>query len=371
MSTSDENTCVLCGVRDDNPTSVLGDRGCQSIIAASKNKGRTLVVSPGQQVHKDCRRIYCHPNQNRLNSSSKENLYTSPSTRQSLELSFDFQTKCFFCGTNATHEQHKRKRGRDVHPVLTLEFQKSIKDVCLERNDDWGDIVLGRLECVCDLPAAEARYHQSCSSNFRSGYKIPKCFQSPVTDDGAAYETDQCSKTKKGRPACVCADNAFKTVLEEFEETEIGFITISDLVQKMASICGEDNSYSTTYMKRRMLEHYGNSIIITELNGKSNVVTFRSRAHAILHNYYHRQNKNDSESEKLAIIKTAGKLILNDIKDMEENAEIYPSANDMSTGGNRKYVPPSLVTLLQQLIDQKDSENSSGIIRRKTDGGYW
>ncbi|XP_053404320.1 uncharacterized protein LOC128558588 [Mercenaria mercenaria] len=124
----------------------------------------------------------------------------------------------------------------------------------------------------------------------------------------------------------------------------------------MASICGEDNSYSTTYMKRRMLEHYGNSIIITELNGKSNVVTFRSRAHAILHNYYHRQNKNDSESEKLAIIKTAGKLILNDIKDMEENAEIYPSANDMSTEGNRKYVPPSLVTLLQQLIDQKDPE---------------
>ena len=54
-------------------------------------------------------------------------------------------------------------------------------------------------------------------------------------------------------------------------------------------------------MKKKIIEHFGESVVITELNGKHNVVTFKSTAHSILHSFYKRNNKNDSECEKKAM----------------------------------------------------------------------
>ena len=127
-------------------------------------------------VHPVCRRLYCHPNQERI-GPSKESviLVLSPKTRASIESKFSFQTKCFFCGTPAKYKN--RKRGQDVFEVRTLKFQKSVREKCMERNDEWGKVVLGRLEYAQDLPAVEARYHQTCSTNFRSGRSTPAQFQ--------------------------------------------------------------------------------------------------------------------------------------------------------------------------------------------------
>ena len=41
----------------------------------------------------------------------------------------------------------------DVHPVMTLEFQETINDVCQRRSNLWAYIVLGGLEFACALPA--------------------------------------------------------------------------------------------------------------------------------------------------------------------------------------------------------------------------
>ncbi|KAH3854632.1 hypothetical protein DPMN_097177 [Dreissena polymorpha] len=51
----------------------------------------------------------------------------------------------------------------------------------MERNYDCGDAVLVTLSAVIDLtalPAAEARYHQTCNVNCRTDRQIPKQFQS-------------------------------------------------------------------------------------------------------------------------------------------------------------------------------------------------
>ena len=57
---------------------------------------------------------------------------------------------------------------------------------------------------------------------------------------------------------------------------------MGELVLKMKEYCGED-SYTLKYMKKRTTEHFGNNVIITEINGKPNVVTLRSNAASILH----------------------------------------------------------------------------------------
>ena len=291
--------------------------------------GKDLVFVPGQIVHIDCRKAFCHPNQ--LNKEkSPPSSFSSPKTRQSSSSNkFDFETKCLFCGFDAKYKDGKR--GNDIHPVSTLEFEFTIREACTSRCDEWGDTVLGRLESANDLPAAEARYHQACSTNFRAGYNVPKLYMSDSVTP------------KKGRPSNTSTDQAFSQLMGYFEEHECEQMTVSDLVEKMNKLCGE-LSYSTVYMKKKILEHVGNSVVITELNGKHNVVTFKSTAHSILHSFYKRSNTNDNECEKKAIIKTAGKLILNEIKNMSDiSKEEYPSSSDiMSTESNYNYLPEGL-----------------------------
>ena len=64
----------------------------------------------------------------------------------------------------------------------------------------------------------------------------------------------------------------------------------------MEEYCGKD-SYTTKYMKKWVIEHLGNDVIITEINEKPNVVTFRSNAASILHKFYERPKQQDDNVE--------------------------------------------------------------------------
>ena len=150
-----------------------------------------------------------------------------------------------FCGFDAKYKDGKR--GNDIHPVTTLEFEFSIREACKSRGDEWGDSVFGRLESAHDLPAVKARYHQACSANFRSGYNVPKLYMSDSV------------KHKKGRPSKKSTDDAFSQLMEYFEDHESEQMTVNDLVERMNELCGE-LSYSTVYMKRNFL-----SILVTVL----------------------------------------------------------------------------------------------------------
>ena len=57
----------------------------------------------------------------------------------------------------------------------------------------------------------------------------------------------------------------------------------TQLEDNIASDC---SAYGPQHMKRKLQELYGDRIIITEINGKPNVVTFRSTAKAVLQDFY-------------------------------------------------------------------------------------
>ena len=88
---------------------------------------------------------------------------------------------------------------------------------------------------------------------------------------------------------------------------------MGELVSKMKEYCGEDSSGMNTW-KKRISEHVGNNVVITEINGKPNVVTLRSNAASILHAFYDRPKQQDVDVERIRIIETAANLIKNDIK---------------------------------------------------------
>ena len=129
-------------------------------------------------------------------------------------------------------------------PITTLTFISNLKETCNKRQDDWGNTVLGRLEYAQDIPAVEARYHNFCLTNFNSGYQVPKRLMS---------EDEQVTCSKRGRPSKSNIEEAFLETVEYFEDNAKCQMTVSDLVEKMSGICGEE-AYSFYHMKKRSLD---------------------------------------------------------------------------------------------------------------------
>ena len=334
-------TCVICKKTSiDRDTVILREKGANGINAAGEKRGLTLQVTAGQTVHQQCRRDYCKT-QN-IKRCSDSLIDQEHKLLRSSGSNFNFKEDCLFCGQPAKYDG--KKKGFEVFPVRTKDFQLAIEQQCQERNDDWSQKVIGRLNFAQDLHAADAVYHQTCSVNFRTNKSLP-----------LEYSLHKNVKRKRtGRPEQSNRSKAFLEVIEYLKENDDEQITIGDLVIKMKEfLCdANDQPYSAVYMRGKLVEHFGDSIIIARLNGKQNVVTFRSTAKTILQEFYANPQNADSESEKMKIIETASKLIKNDIRTLEASNDEYP-LNIIATDEAVAYLPLSLQQFLKLLFPGK------------------
>ena len=194
--------------------------------------------------------------------------------------------------------------------MRTQDFQDSIAQICKERNDEWSEIVLGRLEYAQDLRAADAVYHQACSINFRTGKQVPL---EHCSDDGSDKDT---KRPQQGRPVETGKATAFLKVVKFLEENDEEQITITDLVNKMQEYLqgSEEQAYSAVYMKAKVKEHFGDKIGVTYLHKKANVVTFHHTVSSIMSEFYRQPKKEFCEAEKARrIVETTAKLLKSDI----------------------------------------------------------
>ena len=73
-------------------------------------------------------------------------------------------------------------------------------------------------------------------------------------------------------------------------------------------------------------------IVITEINGKPNVVTFRTTTAKIMQNFYNEQRCSDLKGENERIILAAAKLLLKtEIKEMKCCCESYPNSDEIGS----------------------------------------
>ena len=166
------DTCAICETSlDEGHTVCLREKGSDGINRASEARpGCTLRTKAGDKVHKACREKFINP---KYNASVKQQASTSSglcSLRSKIP-SFDFKEHCLFCGTPCKYDG--KKRDHEVIIVKTNVIDKTLSVICLQRNDEWGQNVKGRLEYANDLHAEDAVYHHSCSTNFRTGKQIP------------------------------------------------------------------------------------------------------------------------------------------------------------------------------------------------------
>ena len=294
------DTCSICKgtLSDGRETVKIGEKGARNINCCREKRNDSILVKNGDVLHKDCRRDYT--NTKSIKSVEKKNSDPkTPNRALRSKEQFAYKENCLFCGLEATIRD--TRRGVETYPVRTNGFQKNIEGICKERNDEWATEVFARIQFVHDLHAADTVYHQQCSVNFRTGKNKP----SGTPNEKRKYT---------GRPQNEETKKAFQQTLEYLDEHEDDQITITDLVNKMSEFCG-DLAYTSVHMKSKILNHFGENVIITEINGRPNVITLRKTAKAILQDFHQsQQNHSDPEIEKNNIIKAAGNFIKADIK---------------------------------------------------------
>ena len=344
-----DDVCVICNkqCQKDCPDVItIGKKGSEGINLASVKRADNIKTVSGQKVHKECRRLYCLPQD--VERAQKEQNEQPPARRSSLvrsaEKSFTFKSDCLYCGTRVDFSEDK-KRQREAYPVTTIETKDNILKLCAERQDTWAEVVKARVLHVHDLPAADAVYHQSCNVNFRTGRQIPKDY---VTEETAN------KKRKTGRPQNKVKQNAFTAVVKYLQENDEEQITFDDLCLKMEEYLEhcENWAYGHTHMKEKLKEHFGDRIVVTNVNGRPNVVTFKTTADAILQEFHAQSFGKDQEEEKMSIIRTAAKLIKQDIKAIVTSDTSYPKV-DEDLEKHIQFLPFSLQVFLDHLVAGK------------------
>ena len=310
----------------------LRDKGASSINDAARLRNDSIIVSSQQQVHVKCRKDY-------TNSKSLACIGTPIQKTKERQLrseqTFKFSDHCIFCGKAAV-------LGKDVHRVSTFDCQQKILDICAERNDEWTEIVKFRIGNVHDLPAADALYHQQCSVNFRTKRGMPQ------------NETPK----GKGRPTNTESEAAFLKTMTHIIEHEDEQMSVSDLLKVMADYGSEDMCYSKVHMKKKIKEYFGDDVIISENEGKHDIVTLKRNAESILHDIYKDCKKDmDIDEKKKQILSAAAALIKSDIKSMSQNKDIYPPSYAMSSlDEGRSFVPKSLWDFLDAVFVEKEKD---------------
>ena len=106
----------------------------------------------------------------------------------------------------------------------------------------------------------------------------------------AQFATEDLKRPKLGRPQDDKRAEAFLEVASYLEDNDDGQITINDLTDLMnQNLANADfDTYGYTYMKTRLQKHSGERIVQTKINGKPNVITFRT-TRVVLQDYYSKQ----------------------------------------------------------------------------------
>ena len=349
----DGSHCVFCRepISTERKGVKLTAKGCNGINRASEARDEEIDVLPGQYVHQDCRKTYCNPISLELIQKRKRDSLSPSQPSHSLrstDAPFDYAKNCIFCGTTDPYEG--KRTDYKLIPVRTHDFQEKVIDVCTQRNDDWANKVKARIDFVHDLHAADAVYHQACSVNFRTTKQIPQRYLSQHDNSG--------KRVKLGRPHDAKQTEAFMEVIRFLEKNDEEQTTISDLIHRMAECLADTDSepYGFTYMKEQIKQQFGNRIVITEVNGKTNVVTFWSNAATILQDFHSHQKQESPEAEKIRIIQTAAKLIKSDIKSLAQEKNLYPKYEEMASLENAcSFLPESLHIFLQGLFTSRDA----------------
>jgi hypothetical protein len=347
--------CPICKeVLGDDTVRIRG-KGANGINRASELKGSTVVVSAGDEVHVSCRKVYTNPRAIERESSQSKNTPVTGKSLRSSTRPFNSKQDCFFCGI----EINFHRAGNDAKVVKTDNFVNSILTHSKGRSDDWACDVRARIEYHGrDLAAAQCVYHQVCCTNFRSGLSIPLKFQEGPPE----------KRQKRGRKKNDSTEDAFVRLCTYIEQNADESLTFRHLEDKMNEYLDDETSaFNAKHLKTRLIDHFGERLFIAGKTGQADIVTLRKTTTQILRDY-HMNAQDDDMLQKIAIIRTAGELIQNEIiSHVKATTTEYPTTDSLKLESCLEFLPGSLRILLDVLMlgknDQRDAAIGQAIVQ--------
>ena len=79
----------------------------------------------------------------------------------------------------------------------------------------------------------------------------------------------------------------------------------------------------TKHLQSKLSEHYGDTINVTSIPGKPNVLCFRDVGHAILHEKWYNMKCTDPENERKRIVETGASIIREEIRISVYDCDTY------------------------------------------------
>lgn len=189
------------------------------------------------------------------------------------------------------------------------------------------------------MVAVGAGYHISCYDAFRLTVLRPSSEQ-----------------RKRGRPEADFTIVAMEEIYRHIEENgdECQF-SLTELKNCVTDKCPDDR-----VIIKKLEEKYGDKLIISKVDGKSTLFCFRDTSSKILHKTWQTAKGSDDKEEKLKIIRTAAKILLDDIRSTPFDLSEYPPPDNFLKE-SEDVVPKTLMTFLEELIikNKKDTETAS------------
>ena len=115
----------------------------------------------GDYVHVSCRKEYIHVWYIAEVAKKKNQSDADRRKTRSSQTSFNFKTKCFFCGNEVTTREKLTKAASTVLSKCK-EIDKSVTESIKSRGfNEWALLAFGRIEGIDDLYAEDAIYHHT------------------------------------------------------------------------------------------------------------------------------------------------------------------------------------------------------------------
>ncbi|CAH1102063.1 unnamed protein product [Psylliodes chrysocephalus] len=325
METSE--VCVLCEKTLIGEQIVKVQKGIKNIkrmsVLRNDNMHILLENKDSVEVHTKCRYMYIR----RIKEKEQESNEESRRELRRLNFQFDFKTICLFCAEVLDNNHPNRN---PISLVSTMKIKDNIIKICNERNDEWGNNVLVRVNSVKDLVASEARYHKSCYTLFNRHGSNPKG-KSNLCDNKSALNLTK--------------HNAFYQLCDFLENNYECQYDIKELmaIMKEKSLDGEE-VYSEKYVKMNLKSHYGDAICMTSKSGKW-TIGFRGTASRILNDRWYKDKLKNNADERMRIVEAAAIIIKEDIYSFTCEYNNYPCVEEIASGGYN-VIPDSLKCLL-------------------------
>lgn len=164
-----------------------------------------------------------------------------------------------------------------------------------------------RICAVGDLHAADAMYHQDC-------YK-------------AFFLTSQKTSRKRGRPEDDEAAEAMNEIFNYIEKND-------DCQFSMDEFSGPKPTTKTIIEKLK--DRFKDRIVLSRVSRKKTVICLRATGEKILNDMWYSARSTDPQEERQRIVKTAAKIILEDIETMAYDNSVYPPTDEFCTHAEKK-----------------------------------